>query len=57
MFGSTSQLSTTGKHTVIKTLSTVQTTRQCSARGGGAAEHLIDSEEFLAKLEHIKFYR
>ena len=43
MFGGSSQLLTTAKHVVIKSLSTVQTTVLGSSQKlGGAAKHLID---------------
>ena len=45
MFDGSSQLSATAERAVFKSLSTVQTTKQCSAVG--AAEHLIDGSENL----------
>ena len=42
VFGDSSQLPTTVERAVIKSLSTVQITKQ---KLGGAAEHLIDGSE------------
>jgi len=48
MFGGSSQLLTTAKHAVIKSLSTENEKVLGSSRKlGGAAEHLIDSSEKL----------
>ena len=44
MFGGSSQLPTAVERAVIKSLSTVQTTKQCSTVVG-AAEHLIGGSE------------
>ena len=48
MFGGSSQLPTTAERAIIKSLCTVQTTKQvlCSSRKlGGPGEHLIDGSE------------
>ena len=50
MFGDSSRLATAAERAVIESLSTVQTTKQCSAvsrKPEGAAEHLIDGSMLL----------